>query len=337
MPNLHPEKWLKPTSEGLFCIPGDFHIDPSQPVSRAIITHGHADHARPGHDTVLTTAETAAIMKIRYGKGYARSVQSQSYNSQIKVGDVDVCLLPAGHILGSAQVVLEYGGMRAIISGDYKRRRDPTCAEFEPMPCDVFITEATFGLPVFRHPDDGQEIERLFHSMSVYPERCHLVGVYALGKCQRLMARLRECGYDRPIYLHGAMVALTELYEALQINLGPFSTIAGMVSTQLKGQIVLCPPASITDRWSRRAGDILPTMVSGWMQIRARARQRGAELPLVISDHADWDELMQTFIDVAAPEIWVTHGQEDALIHALTSKGYRARALSILGREDEEA
>lgn len=337
MAAIHPERWLKPTPQGLFCIPGDFYIDPSQPVSRAIVTHGHGDHARAGHDTVLATAETVAIMKTRYGEQFAPQAMAQPYGITVKVGDVAVRLLPAGHILGSAQIVLEYGGARAIISGDYKRRRDPTCPAFEPMSCDVFVTEATFGLPVFRHPDDGHEIERLLHSLSIHPERCHLIGVYALGKCQRLISRLRECGYDRPLYLHGALVALTQLYRSLGVDPGRFATIAGMVPSQLKGQIVLCPPSAITDRWSRRAGDVLPAMASGWMQIRARARQRGAELPLVISDHADWDELMQTFVDVAAPEIWVTHGQEDALIHALTSKGYTARALSLLGRDEEEA
>jgi len=336
MAAIHPERWLKPTPQGLFCIPGDFYIDPSQPVSRAIVTHGHGDHARAGHNTVLATTETAAIMKTRYGEKFAHQVMAQPYGITVKVGDVAVRLLPAGHILGSAQIVLEYGGARAIVSGDYKRRRDPTCPAFEPMSCDVFVTEATFGLPVFRHPDDGHEIERLLHSLSIHPERCHLIGVYALGKCQRLISRLRECGYDRPLYLHGALVALTQLYRSLGVDPGPFATIAGMVPSQLKGQIVLCPPSAITDRWSRRAGDVLPAMASGWMQIRARARQRGAELPLVISDHADWDELMQTFVDVAAPEIWVTHGQEDALIHALTTKGYIARALSLLGRDEEE-
>jgi putative mRNA 3-end processing factor len=337
MAAAHPETWLKPTPRGLYCIPGDFYIDPPQPVERAVVTHGHADHARPGHGKVLTTAETAAIMRVRYGDDFARQVELQLYGKPRKVGDVEIRLLPAGHILGSAQVVLDHAGSRAIVSGDYKRRRDPTCPAFEPMSCDVFVTEATFALPVFRHPDDGREIERLLHSVSLHPERCHLVGVYALGKCQRVMTRLRECGYDRPLYLHGALVALTELYRALGADPGPFATVAGMAPGQFKGEIVLCPPSAITDRWSRRAGNVLPGLASGWMQIRARARQRGAELPLVISDHADWDELMQTFVDVAAPEIWVTHGQEDALLHALTSKGYRARALSLVGRDEDEA
>jgi putative mRNA 3-end processing factor len=238
--------------------------------------------------------------------------------------------------LGSAQIVLEYGGSRAIASGDFKRRRDPTCPAFQPMTCDVFITEATFGLPVFRHPSDGHEIERLLHSVALYPERCHLIGAYALGKCQRLMCLLRENGYDRPIYLHGALQALTQLYTSFAVDVGSYSSIAGMVPAQLRGQIVLCPPSAIADRWSRRLPHAVPAMASGWMQVRARARQRGAELPLIISDHADWDELMQTIVDVAAPEIWVTHGREDGLIHALTKQGLRGRALSLIGRDEEE-
>src|SRR5690349_21878724 len=172
-----PEHWLKSTPTGLFCEPGRFHIDPSEPVEYAVITHGHADHARAGHGHVLCTPETAAIMAVRYGNDHAKRIEQIGYHQPIQLGDVTVTLLPAGHILGSAQVVMEYGGSRAIVSGDFKRRRDPTCAPFEPMQCDLFITEATFGLPVFRHPSDAHEIGRLLESMALYPERAHLVGV----------------------------------------------------------------------------------------------------------------------------------------------------------------
>jgi putative mRNA 3-end processing factor len=332
----HPESWLKVQPTGLYCQPGGFYIDPARPVDRAVITHGHSDHARSGHKAVLTTVETAAIMAVRYGDDFAGGVQTLSYGQPIRLNDVSVTLLPAGHILGSAQVLLEHAGSRVVISGDYKRRPDPTCAAFTPVGCDVFITEATFGLPVFRHPPDQHELARLLQSREIFPDRCHLVGVYALGKCQRVMALLRAGGYDRPIYLHGALLALTKLYVQRGVDLGPFTSIAGMTPNQLKDEIILCPPSALADRWSRRLPEPITAAASGWMRVRARARQRNAELPLIISDHADWDELLQTADDVGAPEIWITHGREDGLLHALTKKGIRARALSLIGRDDDE-
>ena len=247
-----------------------------------------------------------------------------------------VRLVPAGHVLGSAQIVLEYRNTRIVVSGDYKRRPDPTCAPFEPCACDVFITEATFGLPVFRHPPDSQEIDKLLHSLALFPERCHLVGVYALGKCQRVLALLRRAGYQEPVYLHGALVGLTELYESLGVPLGPVLPALGVARDVLKGRIVLAPPAATVDLWSRRLPDPLVAMASGWMRVRQRAKARGVELPLVISDHADWDELTATIEEVAAEEIWVTHGREEALVHYATQKGYSARALALVGFEEDE-
>jgi putative mRNA 3-end processing factor len=336
MPTIPVEHWLKSTASGLYCEPGRFHIDPSEPVERAVITHGHADHARTGHNHVLATPETLAIMAVRYGSDHAAKIETAQYRQSIKIGDVTVTLLPAGHILGSAQVVMEYGGSRVIVSGDFKRRRDPTCAPFEPMSCDLFITEATFGLPVFRHPSDAHEIGRLLESMAVYPERAHLVGVYPLGKCQRVMCLLRESGYAQPIYLHGALRNLTDLYVSLGVEVGATASIEGIAPNQLKGALVLCPPAALADRWTRRLPDPVRAMASGWMQVRARARQQGAELPLTISDHADWDELLQTVADVEPGEVWVTHGREEGLVHALVARGVKARALHLAGREENE-
>jgi putative mRNA 3-end processing factor len=285
---------------------------------------------------VAATAETLAIMGVRYGEDFAREIQPLAYGERLVIGDVTVMLEPAGHILGSAQVVLEHGGCRAVISGDYKRRYDPTCPPFTPVKCDVFVTEATFGLPVFRHPPDSGEIAKVLHARELFPDRSVLIGVYALGKCQRVMALLRRAGYDRPIYLHGALQELTKLYEAQGSALGPTGSVAGMVPAQLKNEIVLCPPSAIGEVWSRRMGDPVPAVASGWMRIRARARQARAELPLIISDHADWDELLMTARDVDAPEVWVTHGREEALIHAIRQTGRKARALSLVGYEDEE-
>ena len=332
----HPETWLEVRPQGLYCKPGGFYVDPARPVERAVVTHGHADHARPNNAKVLATPETLAIMKARYRDAAGTSLQPLAYGEVQKVGEVEVAFAPAGHVLGSAQAVLSYKGARCVVSGDYKRRADPTCAAFEPVACDVFITEATFGLPVFRHPDDKEEISKIFKSLELFPERAHLVGAYGLGKAQRVIALLRQAGYQRPIYLHGALQALCELYQAEGVALGQLEPVAGREAVELAGEIVMAPPSALADRWSRRLPDAVTAMASGWMRVRQRARQRGVELPLIISDHADWDELTATLEEVAAPEVWVTHGNEEALVHWASQKGFRARALSLIGRGEEE-
>ena len=329
-------RWLTVTKRGLYCEPGDFYVDPAAACDRAVVTHGHSDHARAGHGRVLATAATCAIMQHRYGDG-GTAWQAVGYGETVRVGDVTVRLAPAGHVLGSAQVVLEHRGERVVISGDYKRRPDPTCTGFEPVPCDVFITEATFGLPVFRHPPDTEEIAKLLRSVALFPERCHLVGVYSLGKAQRVIALLRQAGYDAPLYIHGALAALCDLYEGFGVALGPLLPATGPDKETLKGQLVLAPPGARSEPWSRRLPDPLAATASGWMRVRARARQQNTELPLIISDHADWDELTATIADVDAGEVWVTHGREDALVHHATLAGRTARALRLVGREEDAA
>ncbi len=332
------ESWLRPTPSGLFCEPGGFFIDPSRPVDRAVVTHGHSDHARPGHAHVLATPQTAAIMRVRHGPAAAATAyQDTPYGAQLTVGGVEVRLHPAGHILGSAQVELVWRGRRAVVSGDYKRHADPTCAPFTLVPCDLFVTEATFGLPVFRHEPDAGEIDKLLASRAAFPERTHLVGVYGLGKCQRIIALLRRAGYDRTIWLHGALVALCDLYEQMGVGLGPLAAVADTraKADRLAGEIVMCPPSALQDRWSCRLADPLTAFASGWMRVRGRARQRGVELPLVVSDHVDWPELVDTISQTGAEEIWVTHGREDAIVHQIGLMGRRGRALALVGREDE--
>lgn len=331
-----PESWLKITSKGICCEPGGFYVDPNGAVDRAVITHGHSDHARPNHRHVLATEATLAIMRARFGDEAGAHLQSAAYGERLRIGEVDITLAPAGHVLGSAQVVLEYRGSRVVVSGDYKRRYDATCAGFEPQSCDVFVTEATFGLPVFRHPPDAHEIGKLLHSLRLFSERCHVIGVYALGKCQRVLTMLRRAGYDEPVFLHGALIPLCDLYRAHGVDLGPVLPSAGVPREQLSGRIVLAPPGATNDRWARKLPDVVVGLASGWMRVRQRAKARGVELPLVISDHADWDELSQTLDEVAAPEIWVTHGREEALIRQAELKGLRARALSIAGFEEED-
>lgn len=331
---LKPEALLHPTPAGLYCPPGDFHIDPVRPVARAVITHGHADHARAGHDHVAATPETLAIMAARYGDAFAGAARPLAYGETIARDGVEITLVPAGHVLGSAQVIVRWQGMTIVVSGDYKRRRDPTCPPFEPVPCDVFVTEATFGLPVFRHPDAADEVARLLKSLDQFPERTHLVGAYALGKAQRVIALLREAGHDRTIHVHGAMEGLNALYARHGVDLGPLAS-ATEAPGDLAGEIVICPPSALGDRWSRRFADPVSAFCSGWMRVRARARQRGVELPLVISDHADWDELTDTLAELAPGEVWITHGREEALLRWCALRDQPARALALVGYEDE--
>jgi putative mRNA 3-end processing factor len=335
---MRPDALLSRSEAGLCCPAGGFHIDPTQPVSRALITHGHSDHARAGHGAVLATAETLKIMEARYGPSFAGSTQAVRYGEILSLNGVAVTFHPAGHVLGSAQIAVESGGLRIVASGDYKRRHDPTCAPFEPVACDVFITEATFALPVLRHPEPQAEIAKLLASTEQFPERAHLVGAYALGKAQRVIKMLRAAGYDRTIYLHGAMERLCRLYEELGVALGPLApaTVATGKKGDFAGAIVLCPPSEIAERWARRFPDPVACFASGWMRIRQRAKQGGVELPLVISDHADWDELTATIDELNPAEVWVTHGREEALVRWCALRGTPARPLHMVGYEEEE-
>ncbi|MGO9005700.1 MAG: ligase-associated DNA damage response exonuclease [Beijerinckiaceae bacterium] len=324
------------TPVGLYCKAGDFYIDPTRPVTRALITHGHSDHARAGHAQVLATRETLAIMAVRCGADFAASTQAVAYGKTLRLGDVSVSFYPAGHILGSAQILLAGHGTRIVVSGDYKRESDPTCPPFEPLACDTFITEATFGLPVYRHADAGSEIGKLLASQRLFPERTHLVGAYALGKAQRLIALMRAAHYDRPIFIHGALEKLTEFYAAEGVELGDIRKIEGREAATLAGEIVICPPSAVQDVWARKFPDPLLVFASGWMRVRARARQRRVELPLVISDHADWDGLCATIIETGCGQLLVTHGEGDALIHFARGRGILAESLHLLGYGDEE-
>lgn len=330
-----PQSWIYPTEAGLYCAPGRFFIDPRHGVDRAVITHGHSDHARPGHGALLATPETVEVLRVRLGPDGAGSMQALALGEPLVIGDTVVTLRPAGHILGSAQVVIEHGGQRVVVSGDYKRLADPTCEPFEVVPCDVFVTEATFALPVFRHERPEDEIARLMASVAANPQRAHLIGVYSLGKCQRLLMLLRAGGYDRPIYLHGALQGMTDVYRRLGFDFGELRSATTAPPDEIARALVLCPPSALADRWSQRFDDPIRAVASGWMRVRGQVRQRNIELPLVISDHADWPELLDTIAETGAGEVWVTHGREDALVHEVSKRGVRARALSLVGYEDE--
>ena len=333
---IKPEDLLHPTPLGLYCPPGDFYIDPVRPVDRAVITHGHADHARAGHGAVLATPQTLSIMGERYGDAFTRLRQPSPYGQVTVHNGVSVNLVPAGHVLGSAQAVIGWKGLTMVVSGDYKRRRDPTCTAFEPVPCNVFISEATFGLPVFNHPPDSEEIARVILSLRQFPDRAHLIGAYALGKAQRVIRLLREAGWERPIHVHGALERLNALYEREGVDLGEIRSTASLGKDALGGEVVLAPPSAIQDRWARRFADPVTAFASGWMGVRARARQRGVELPLVISDHADWTELTDTFTQIRPDEIWITHGREEGLLRWAELKGQKARALRLVGYDEED-
>ena len=334
---MRPSELLCPRPEGLYCPPGDFFIDPVRPVARALVTHGHSDHARAGHRAVLATGQTLDIMALRYGDGFAGSTQAAGFGETIDLNGVAVTFHPAGHVLGSAQIAVEYGGLRIVASGDYKRAPDATCQPFEVVRCDVFITEATFGLPVFRHPPAREEADKLLKSVAQFPERTHLIGAYALGKAQRVMRLLRDAGYDRPLYIHGALAKLSDYYQSEGIDLGELepATVETGKKGDFAGAIVVGPPSAFQDRWARRFPDPLSCFASGWMRIRQRAKQGGVELPLIISDHSDWDELTATIRDTGAGEVWVTHGREEALVRWCELEDIAARPLHLVGYEDE--
>lgn len=324
---------LLPRPEGLYCPAGDFFIDPLRPVPRALITHGHSDHARPGHGAVLATRQTLDIMAIRYGEEFAAS--RQAYDGPVTLGEATVSFHPAGHVLGSAQIAVEGRGCRITVSGDYARVPTPTCAPFQPVPCDIFVTEATFALPVFRHPPPEVEIARLLASVAALPERSHLIGAYALGKAQRVIGALRQAGWDAPIHIHGALQRLCDYHIAEGIDLGDLRPATGGSKADFAGAIVIAPPSAFAATWAQRFPDPVIAFASGWMQVRARARQRGVELPLIISDHVDWPHLTATITELNPAAVWITHGREDALLRWCELNQRQARPLHLVGYEDE--
>ena len=333
---MRPEELICPTPQGLYCPPADVYIDPMRPVARALITHGHSDHARAGHGAVMATAETLGIMTVRYGEDFTESRQPVAFGERVTVNGVAISFHPAGHVLGSTQILLEWQGFRAVVSGDYKRLPDRTAGMFEPLRCELFISEATFGLPVFCHPPTEHEVAKLLESVELFPERAHLVGAYPLGKAQRLMALIHEAGYDKPIYMHGAIQRLTEFYQSRGIALGDIRPVDLDERKSLGGAIVICPPSAMQEAWSRKFPDPVTAFASGWMRVRARAKQKGVELPLVVSDHADWNDLGRTIRETRAEQVWVTHGAEEALVHWCETQGIAARPLRLIGYGDEE-
>jgi putative mRNA 3-end processing factor len=284
---------------------------------------------------------TLGLMQARYGNAHAAHTQSLAYGDRIEIGGVTVWLAPAGHVLGSSQIVLEYRGLRIVFTGDFKRRFDPTCACFEPVEnTHVLVSEATFGLPVFRHPPTEGEIAKLLAALEDNPDRTLCVGAYSLGKAQRVIRHLRLAGHEAPIFVHGSLEKLNMVYAQAGIDLGDLrpATLAtkGKKAAEIfRGHIVVAPPGAFDTPWAQRFPDPLIAFASGWMGVRQRVKQSGVELPLVISDHADWDELTATAREVNPEELWITYGREDALVRWAELEGRRARPLRLVGYEEE--
>ena len=309
------------------------YIDPIKPVDKAIITHAHADHAKPNHKSVLATEDTINIMKIRYGESCAKNFQIIKYGEKITINGVNITFYPAGHILGSAQILLENKKNKVLITGDYKTIKDDTAQNYELVKTETLITEATFGLPIFKHPKPEDEIERLLTSLETFKEKCHIVGAYALGKAQRVIKLLRNKGYNEVIYLHGAIEKIANYYCHKGIKLGNIKKVTREDVNNLKGKIIIAPPSSLKDKWVRKFPNVRNCLASGWMIIKQRVKQSNIELPLVISDHADWNELTKTIIKSNAKKVWITHGRSDALKYWCNKKNIYAESLNLKGND----
>lgn len=309
--------------EGLYCPAGDFYIDPWKPVPRAVITHGHGDHARPGMGRYWASRESLPVLQWRLG---AQDYDIHEYGAPFRIGDARLSLHPAGHVLGSAQVRVEVDGQVWVASGDYKRQPDPTCAPFEVVRCDTFITEATFGLPIYRWPDAGEVAREVVAWRRHCAERGEvaILYCYALGKAQRLLAELRELD-DQPALLHGAIQAGVEVYRGAGIAMLDTLPVAQAAKgSDYAGQLILAPPSAAGSPWLRRFRKAQQGFASGWMRVRGNRRRRNYDRGFVISDHADWPDLLRTVRDTGASRVIATHGNTEAIIRVINDAGIAA-------------
>ena len=308
---------IRSTASGLYCEAGDFHIDPWQPVERAIITHAHSDHASPGSKSYLCAAPGETVLRRRLPEAH---VETLPYGQPIAIGETRVSFHPAGHILGSAQIRVEQRGEVWVVSGDYKCQPDPTCAPFEPVRCDTFITEATFALPIYSWDQTATVVDDMLAWWRANREqdRASIVFCYVLGKAQRILAELRETG-DAPIHLHGAMAAMTDAYREAGVAMAPTERISeGMRGKALARSLVLAPLSSRGTPWMRRLPGASVGFASGLMRVRGVRRQRAFDRGFVLSDHADWPALLATIEETGASRVLVTHGWSEALARYLT-------------------
>ena len=312
--------------EGLYCPAGDFHIDPWQPVPRAVITHGHGDHARTGMGEYHATRAGLPILRWRLGD---QTYHAYEHGEAFALGDARVSLHPAGHVLGSAQVRIEVDGEVWVVSGDYKRQHDPTCAPFEIVPCDTFITEATFGLPIYRWPDTSEVACDIVAWRDECADRgeAAILFCYALGKAQRVLAEL-AAQTDEPAWLHGAIAAGVEVYRHAGIAMPATRLVTEERGADFSGKLVIAPPSAAGSPWMRRFRRAQQGFASGWMRIRGNRRRRNYDRGFVVSDHADWAGLMRTVRETGARRVIGTHGNTDAIIRALNEDGIPAEAFA---------
>jgi putative mRNA 3-end processing factor len=310
--------------EGLYCPPGDFYIDPWRPVARAVITHAHSDHARIGNGHYLAAQPAEGVLRTRLGE---IDLQTLAYGERIVHNGVALSLHPAGHVLGSAQVRLERGGQVWVASGDYKVAPDKTCAPFEPVKCDVFITESTFGLPIYRWCPDEEIFADIngWWGRNVVAGRASVLTCYSFGKAQRILS-----GVDPsigPIIVHGAVEPLNRAYRAAGVELPQTRMVIDIKDkADLKRALVICPPSAAASPWMRRFGDAQTAFASGWMQLRGARRRGGYDRGFVLSDHADWPGLMGAIAATGAQRVIVTHGSVPVMVRYLGEQGLQAEA-----------
>lgn len=318
---------IRVTEHGLYCVPGDFHIDPCKPVARAVITHAHADHARSGSQHYWCATPGLGLTRARIG--YASGITAVDYGRPFEIGTARVSLHPAGHVLGSAQVRIESAGQVWVVSGDYKREADPSCAPFEPLRCDVFITEATFAQPAYQWPDPtavAREILDWWQACKANGQTAVLC-CYALGKAQRILAELR-CLTDETVYLHGAMAPLVKLYRQAGIAMLPTDVIGNQPKFfDWRGKLLLAPPGAARTPWMKRFAPRSIAFASGWMGVRGSRRRQDWDRGFVLSDHADWNGLLLSIEQTGARRVLTMHGNSDALIAELRARGIEAASL----------
>jgi putative mRNA 3-end processing factor len=322
------------TAQGLYCPEGDFHVDPWAPVARALITHAHGDHARAGSAAYLCTDQCATLLRRRFGADAA--IEPVPYGRQLTLGSTHVSFHPAGHVLGSAQIRIAGSAGVWVISGDYKRAPDPTCAPFEPVRCDTFITESTFGLPIYRWDATASVIADMLAWWDANRERglTSIVFCYTIGKAQRLLAELARVT-DRPVLVHGMLVPMIEAYRSHGIEMLHTETLIDRPrGTSLAGELVLAPPSARGTPWMRRLGELSDALTSGLMRVRGVRRQRAYDRGFVISDHADWPALLDTITATGAGRVITTHGHAEPLARFLREQGI-ASSVMRTAWEDE--
>ena len=319
---------------GLYCPAGDFYIDPWRPVARALITHAHGDHARFGSEVYVCQRNTAPILSKRFG-GVA--IETVAYGETLMRNGVEVSFHPAGHVLGSAQIRVAYGGEVWVVSGDYKLESDGVSAPFEPQRCDTFITESTFGLPIYRWRPAAEAISSInaWWRRNAAAGRASVLFAYALGKAQRVLAHVDAS--IGPIVCHGATEAINVLHRAAGVALPPTQTAGETGKTEIARALILAPPSAMATPWIKRFGDFSDGLASGWMQVRGNRRRRGLDRGFVLSDHADWPGLISAIHATGAERVFATHGSVGPLARYLSEKGFDARILPTAYGDEESA